>query len=238
MTPTVGTRDEWLVARRELLIAEKQLTRLRDEQAARRRALPWVRIDEEYLFDTESGRRNLLDLFDGRSQLAVYHFMFGPGWDEGCPSCSFWMDNLNGTQIHLAHRDVTLVAASRAPLDRLLAYRTRMDWSVPWVSSAPSSFNVDFGVSFPPGEPGTHATYNFAPVADPAEEAPGFSAFARIGDAVFHTYSAYARGLETLNGAYHLLDLMPRGRDEADLPWTMAWLHRHDQYPDDGRTID
>lgn len=222
--PVVASRDEWRRARLELLAAEKELTRRRDELSRQRRALPWVRVEKEYRFDTVDGPRSLLELFDGRSQLLVYHFMFGPDWEEGCPSCSFWADSFNGVDVHLAHRDVTFLAASRAALDRLVDYRRRMGWSFRWVSSAPSDFNVDFGVS-------DASTYNYAAVADPAEESPGVSAFALRDGQVFHTYSAYARGLDAFNSAYQLLDLCPRGRDEDDLPWTMAWLHRHDAYP-------
>ncbi|MEX2255279.1 MAG: DUF899 domain-containing protein [Acidimicrobiia bacterium] len=222
--PTVGTREEWLRARLELLEGEKELTRRRDEVSRQRRALPWVRVDKEYPFDTADGVRTLAELFDGRGQLLVYHFMFGPDWDAGCPSCSFWADGFDGIDVHLAHRDVTFLAASRAPLDRLLEYRQRMGWDFSWVSSLGSDFNVDFGVT-------NATTYNYAAVADPPEELAGLSAFARRGDEVFHTYSCYARGLDAFNSAYQLLDLAPNGRDEDDLEWSMAWLHRHDEYP-------
>lgn len=233
MSAPTGTREEWLTARVELLRREKELTRLRDELSAERRALPRVRIGERYDFDTEDGPKTLLDLFEGRQQLVVYHFMFGPDWEEGCPSCSFWMDSLDGNQIHLAHRDTSVVLVSRAPLDQLLAYRARMGWTLPWVSSAPSSFNVDFGVSFPPGAYPDDATYNFSPVGDdPAEEAPGLSTFWRDGDTVYHVYSTYARGLDAFNSAYQVLDLTALGRHEDGLPWTMAWLRRHDRYDD------
>lgn len=236
MTPaTVGTREEWLIARRDLMVREKELTHLRDELAAQRRALPCVPVDTEYAFETESGTRTLAELFDGRSQLAVYHFMFGPDWDAGCPSCSFWLDSLNGIQEHLAHRDVTFVAVSRAPLASLLSYRDRMGWTVPWVSSAPSTFNVDYGVSFAAGATGV--TYNFTTVDHPEEELPGFSAFAIDGGRVFHTYSAYSRGIDAINGAYQVLDLMPKGRDEDVLDYPTQWLHRHDEYETDGRTV-
>jgi predicted dithiol-disulfide oxidoreductase (DUF899 family) len=225
--PTVASREEWLRARLDLLQAEKELTRRRDELSRQRRALPWVRIDKAYEFDTPDGPRSLPDLFDGRSQLLVYHFMFGPEWEEGCPSCSFWADNFNGIGVHLAHRDVTLLAVSRAPLDRLMAYRSRMGWTFPWVSSLGSDFNLDFGVS-------EATTYNYVPVADPVEEMPGLSAFAQRDGDVFHTYSCYSRGIDAFNGAYQLLDLTPKGRDEEGLPHSMAWLHRHDAYPDLG----
>jgi predicted dithiol-disulfide oxidoreductase (DUF899 family) len=223
--PTIAGREEWLRARLELLQAEKELTRRRDELSRQRRALPWVRIDKSYEFDTVDGPRSLPHLFDGRSQLLVYHFMFGPDWEEGCPSCSFWADNFDGIGVHLAHRDATLLAVSRAPLERLVAYRDRMGWTFPWVSSLRSDFNMDFGVS-------EAATYNYVPVDHPEEELPGLSVFAQRDGDVFHTYSCYARGIDTFNGAYQLLDLTPKGRDEDDLESTMAWLHRHDAYPD------
>jgi len=223
--PTIAPREEWLRARLDLLQAEKELTRHRDELSRRRRALPWVRIDKAYRFDTPDGPRSLPDLFDGRSQLLVYHFMFGPEWPEGCPSCSFWADNFDGVGVHLAHRDVTFLAVSRTPLDRLLAYRSRMGWTFPWVSSSGSDFNLDFGVSDSP-------TYNYAPSEAPQEELPGLSAFAQRDGEVFHTYSCYARGLDAFNGAYQLLDLTPKGRDEDGLEWPMAWVRRHDAYPE------
>ena len=222
--PTIAPREEWLRARLDLLQAEKELTRQRDELSRRRRALPWVRVDKAYRFDTVDGPRSLPELFEGRSQLLVYHFMFGPEWPEGCPSCSFWADNFDGVGVHLAHRDVTFLAVSRAPLDRLLAYRSRMGWTFPWVSSSGSDFNLDFGVSDSP-------TYNYAPSEAPQEELPGLSAFAQRDGEVFHTYSCYARGLDAFNGAYQLLDLTPKGRDEDGLEHPMAWVHRHDAYP-------
>jgi predicted dithiol-disulfide oxidoreductase (DUF899 family) len=227
---TVGTRDEWRAARLDLLADEKELNRRRDELAERRRRLPWVRIDDPYAFDGPDGRRSLADLFDGRGQLLVYHFMFGPGWGEGCPSCSFWADGFDGVAVHLAHRDVTLVCVSRAPYPELAAYRERMGWSFPWFSSAPSRFNEDFGVSFTPEQQAGGGTYNFAHQDHPPEEAPGLSAFAIDEGAVFHTYSTYGRGLDPINPGYQLLDLAPRGRDEGGLEWSMAWLRRHDAY--------
>jgi predicted dithiol-disulfide oxidoreductase (DUF899 family) len=229
----VVDRSTWLTARRELLDVEKAATRQLDEVAARRRSLPWVEVDEAYAFDTHDGTKTLAELFDGRSQLVVYHFMMGPDWDEGCPTCSFWADNYDGTSTHLAARDTTLVAISRAPLSAIDAYHRRMGWTFEWVSSAPSSFNMDYGVSFPDGYR-DGATYNFAPVADPPEEAHGVSVFATDADGnVYHTYSAYGRGVDLFNGAYQLLDLTPKGRDEDGLPWSMAWLRRHDSYDTD-----
>lgn len=233
MDHAVASPQDWLAARRDLLAKEKDLTRARDEVAAMRRALPWEPVTNTYEFDTDAGKRTLAELFDGRSQLIVYHFMFGPDWTEGCPSCSFWTDSWDGTQIHLAHRDVTFVMASRAPLATLLAYRARMGWSVPWVSSLGNEFNHDLGVSFTEAQQSDGGTYNYAPSEHPMEEAPGLSVFVLDDDSVFHTYSCYARGLDPLNTAYQLLDLTPKGRDEAGLTWSMAWLHRHDAYGHD-----
>lgn len=233
----IVTREEWLAARRQLLTEEKVFTRQRDELSARRRALPWVRIDEPYAFtDAVSGRSGLTlaDLFDGRRQLLVYHFMLGPGWDEGCPSCSFWADGYDGVGVHLAARHTTLAAVSRGPAEAIAAYRQRMGWSFPWYSSAGSRFNLDFGVSFPADHPDPDATYNYDPAIDPGEEGPGISAFIRGDDGVvYHTYSTYARGLDPYNPAYQLLDATALGRHEDDLPWPMAWLRRHDRYGDD-----
>lgn len=226
-----GTRDEHRAARLRLLAREKELTRRRDELAAERRRLPWVPVDSDYEFDGPDGRVTLPDLFAGQSQLVVYHFMFGPGWEEGCPICSFWADSFDGMPVHLAHRDTSLVAVSRAPFAEIEAYRQRMGWSFPWYSSAPGRFNVDFGVSFTPEQRAAGAEYNFRHVDQPRDELPGLSVFALDGGGqVFHTYSAYSRGLDPINSGYQLLDLTPRGRDERDLPWTMAWLRRHDQY--------
>ncbi len=230
----VVSRKEWLVARQELLAMEKELTRDRDRLSQRRRDLPWVKVDKQYVFDGPDGRETLSDLFEGRSQLLLYHFMFGPEWTEGCPSCSFWADNYEGTIAHLNHRDVTVVVVSRAPLDRLEAYRKRMGWSFKWVTSLGSDFNYDYHVSFTPEEMKEgEVEYNYGRTNFPSEEAPGISVFVKgeNGD-VFHTYSCYARGLDMLNGAYHHLDLVPKGRDEDGLPWPMAWLRRHDRYED------
>jgi predicted dithiol-disulfide oxidoreductase (DUF899 family) len=232
-TPNIGTREEWLEARLKLLDREKALNRQRDDLAEQRRQLPWVRIDKDYRFEGPDGERTLRDLFDGHTQLLAYHFMFGPDWDEGCPSCSFWADSYDGTQVHLAHRDVSFVCVSRAPYPKLAAYKARMGWTFPWFSSAPSDFNFDFGVSFTPGQQENGGDYNFTRLEHPPEEAPGLSAFVidASGD-VFHTYSTYSRGLDPLNTAYQLLDLAPHGRDEDNLAWTMEWLRRHDAYDD------
>jgi predicted dithiol-disulfide oxidoreductase (DUF899 family) len=226
---STGSAAEHRAARLELLGREKELTRLRDELAAQRRKLPWVRLEKSHEFDGPNGRQSMLDLFGDRSQLIVYHFMLGPGWAEGCPICSFWADSYDGTQVHLAARDAALVAVSRAPFAEIEAYRQRMGWSFRWVSSAPSDFNFDFGVSSTPEHRITE--YNFRSVDHPMDESPGLSVFARddAGD-IYHTYSTFSRGFDPLNSAYQLLDLTPKGRDEQDLPWSFAWLRRHDSY--------
>jgi predicted dithiol-disulfide oxidoreductase (DUF899 family) len=229
--PTVVDRSVWLKARAALLAEEKAATIQLDKIAEQRRALPVVRVDKTYTFDTSDGQASLSDLFAGRSQLAVYHFMLGPGWDEGCQSCSYWADNFNGVDMHLAARDTTLLAISRAPLSEINSYRDRMGWDFNWVSSSPSDFNRDFGASFAEGH-NTNATFDFAPQGgDPVDETAGMSIFTLSSDGeVFHSYSTFGRGLDIFNGAYQMLDLTPKGRDEGDLPWTMAWLQRHDAY--------
>jgi predicted dithiol-disulfide oxidoreductase (DUF899 family) len=227
----VVDRAQWLEARQALLAEEKAFTRSRDALAAARQALPWVKVEKDYRFDTESGPKPLGELFAGRNQLVVYHFMFGEGWEAGCPSCSLIAEGFDGIVTHLAQRDVAFVAASRAPLATLLAYRARLGWHFPWVSSGGSDFNRDFAVGFTPQEIEGEVTYNYAQRKFPVTEAPGLSVFARNdGGAVFHTYSTYARGLDPLMGVYQYLDLVPKGRDEAALPWTMAWVRRHDEY--------
>jgi predicted dithiol-disulfide oxidoreductase (DUF899 family) len=229
MAQRVVSRDEWLSARKALLAKEKAFTRQRDELSAERRELPWVRVEKAYAFDGPQGKETLADLFEGRSQLLVYHFMFGPDWQEGCPSCSFWADNYNGIVAHLNHRDVTLAAISRAPLERLEQYKKRMGWSFKWVSSYGTDFNHDFHVSFTPEEKAT-AYYNYQARGFSSEEAPGISIFAKnASGSVFHTYSCYSRGLDMLNGAYHLLDLTSKGRDEEP-GHPMSWVRRHDRY--------
>jgi len=226
----VVDRETWLQERRTLLAEEKALTKARDRVAAARRSLPWVRVDRDYTFDTAEGKASLAGLFGDLRQLVVYHFMYGPGWEEGCPSCSFWADNFDGVQTHLAARNTAFVAVSRAPLAKLQAFRARMGWGFRWVSSHDTTFNEDFGVSF--GEdhtPDAPVTYNFATTTFPSDEAPGISVFAKGDDGeVFHTYSAFARGLDIINGAYAMLDMTPAGRDEADGP--MRWLRFHDRY--------
>ena len=229
---TIGTRKEWLARRLDLLAAEKELTRRSDELAQRRQELPWVRVDKNYVFDTTEGKRGLAELFDSRSQLLVQHFMLAPGWEQGCPSCSFMADHSDGMAIHLAHRDVSFVAISRAPLAEIERFRRRMGWQFNWVSSHGSDFNYDFGVSFTPEQvaEGT-LTYNFGTLPFAVEELPGVSAFTRgkAGE-VFHTYSAYGRGVEVMMGTYRMLDLLPKGRDERDVEYKMEWVRHHDRY--------
>jgi predicted dithiol-disulfide oxidoreductase (DUF899 family) len=228
----VVSREEWLKARRELLAAEKEFTRQRDALTRRRMAMPWVRVDKSYRFEGPNGTLSLAELFDGRSQLIVYHFMLAPDWEEGCKSCSFWADSFDGIPIHLKHRDVTFTAVSRAPFAKIEAYKARMGWSFPWVSSHGSDFNVDFHVSCTPEQLAEGKVYyNYAVQPNTVPELPGISVFLRNGkDEVFHTYSCYGRGIDMVNGAYQLLDLVPKGRDEDGLDFTMAWVRRHDQY--------
>ncbi len=233
MTPhRVVSREEWTAARLRHLAREKELTRLRDQLSQERRDLPWVKVDTPYVFEGPGGPESLGDLFQGRSQLIVQHFMFDPGWDEGCKSCSFWVDNFDGIVVHLNHRDVGFTLVSRAPIATLEAYRARMGWRVKWVSSPATDFNRDFHVSFTPEERERgQAYYNYERRSFPVDEAPGVSVFCRDpAGAIYHTYSCYARGLDMLNGAYHLLDLVPKGRDEAGLPYSMEWLCHHDRY--------
>ncbi len=231
MPRQIASKDDWTAARIALLQREKAHTRERDALAEARRALPAMKIDTSYTFQGPNGRESFADLFDGKSQLLIYHFMYGADWDEGCPSCSFWADNLDGIDIHLAHRDVSLVFVSTAPFETLEAYRKRMGWSFKWVSCADTDFNRDMHVSFSQQEidSGT-AHYNFADKGFPATEAPGLTAFLREGDDIYLTYATYGRGLDGFNGAYQLLDLAPKGRDEDALPYGMAWLKRRDQY--------
>jgi predicted dithiol-disulfide oxidoreductase (DUF899 family) len=252
----VGTREEWLAARKELLEREKEHTRRSDELAKQRRELPWVAIEKSYSFETDGGTKTLSELFDGRSQLLVYHFMFGPPYAAGCPACSAIADGFDGSVVHLAHRDVTMLCVSRAPLDKLQAFKQRMGWTFPWASSFGSEFNFDFAASFTTEQLLEGGDYNFRPFpdmtaaleadtgpvaetaastgTDPAEflkEAPGMSAFALSDGAVYHTYSAYARGLDGLWGAYQWLDRTPQGRNESDAH--QSW-RRHDEYDDGG----
>ncbi len=230
--PNVISHVEWLAARSEFLTKEKEFTRLRDELSGQRRALPWEKVGKRYEFDSTHGKVTLADLFDGRSQLIVYHFMFGPGWQQGCPSCSYVADHFDGSTVHLANRDTTLAVVSRAPLAEIEAFKKRMGWKFQWVSSFGSDFNFDYHVSFKPEETsGGKVYYNYAMCEFPSEEGPGASVFAKdAAGEVFHTYSSYARGLDILMGTYNLLDLVPKGRDEDDLAFSMSWVRHHDRY--------
>ena len=227
---SIASHQDWTAARRAFLEKEKAFTHARDELSAARRALPWEKVEQNYLFEDERGSVGLADLFRGKSQLVVYHFMFGPDWEAGCKSCTFWADNFERNAIHLNARDASLVLVSRAPIDKLLAYRKRMGWTLEWVSSLNNSFNRDFAVSFPDERERAGNNYNFGTIHFDGEEAPGLSVFAKDNGAVFHTYSTYARGLDMLNSGYQLLDLTPKGRDEDSLDFSMAWLRRRDEY--------
>ena len=229
----VVSHSEWIEARKEFLRKEKEFTRLRDELSRQRRTLPWEKVEKRYRFDSTKGKTTLADLFEGRSQLVVYHFMFSPGWEQGCPSCSFWADHFDGTTVHLANRDTTLAVISRAPLGEIEAFKKRMGWKFQWVSSFGSDFNFDYHVSFTPEEISSgKLEYNYAPMEGfPSEEAPGVSVFAKdAAGELFHSYSTYGRGIDILNGAYNLLDLVPKGRDEDGLAFTMSWVRHHDRY--------
>ena len=230
--PRIVSEAEWLAARKQHLTKEKEFTQLRDQLSAERRKLPWVKIEKPYVFDGPNGKETLADLFGGRSQLIIYHFMFRPGWEEGCRSCSFLADHIDGSVVHLAHRDVTFVVVSRAPLAKIDAFKKRMGWRFKWVSSYDNDFNFDYHVSFPNDEVANGKVYyNYGTQEFPSEEAPGVSVFYEDGSGdIFHTYSAYARGLDMLVGAYNYLDLVPKGRDEDDLDFTMAWVRHHDRY--------
>lgn len=232
-THNVVLHAEWLSARKQLLTKEKEFTRLRDELSRQRRELPWEKVEKRYEFDSTHGKVSLGDLFDGRSQLIVYHFMLGTGWPQGCPSCSFLADHFDGATIHLANRDTTLVVVSHAPIAEIEAFKKRMGWKFKWVSSFGNDFNYDYHVSFTKEEIGTGSVYyNYSHGKFPGEEAPGASVFFKEDDGnIFHTYSTYGRGLDILLGAYNFLDLTPKGRDEADMhPHAMAWVRHHDRY--------
>jgi predicted dithiol-disulfide oxidoreductase (DUF899 family) len=230
----VVSHDEWIEARTSLLIKEKEFTRLRDELSRRRRDLVWEAVDKEYVFEGPLGKETLAEVFDGRSQLIVYHFMFGPEDDAGCPSCSFWADNFNGIPVHLRGRDVSFVAISRAPYGELAAYRKRMGWTFKWLSSFETDFNFDYYASFTPDElTSGEAFSNYARVGgqSDATETVGVSVFYRDESGeVFHTYSTYSRGVDMVNGAYHYLDMLPKGRDEAGHDNPQFWVRRHDEY--------
>ncbi len=230
-THRIVTHEEWIEARRQHLAREKELTRLRDRLAEERRELPWEKVEKRYVFDGPQGEAALADLFEGRHQLVVYHFMFDPSWDEGCKSCSFWIDNLDGIVIHLEHRDVSFVAISRASYATIEPYRKRMGWRVKWLSSFRNDFNRDYQVTSTAEESESgRVVYNYSPSSG-AGERPGLSVFYRDTDgAIYHTYSAYARGIEVVNAAYQMLDLVPKGRDEKGLAYPMEWVQRHDSY--------
>lgn len=228
--PSVVSPEEWLEARKDLLVKEKEFTRLRDQLSQQRRSLPWVKIEKDYVFEGADGQQSLSDIFADKSQLIIYHFMFGPDWEEGCPSCSFWADNFDGIDIHLAHRDITFLAISRAEYKKLEAYKQRMGWSFNWLSSLHSDFNYDFSVSFTPEEKEKNETfYNYRKLPYFLDELVGVSVFYKNeqGD-IYHTYSTYSRGVDILNGAYNYIDLSPKGRDEES--GMSSWLRRHDQY--------
>src|SRR6204780_624335 len=236
--PKVVSHAEWLAARSEFLSKEKEFTRLRDELSRQRRALPWERVEKRYEFDSAKGKVTLGDLFDGRSQLVVYHFMLGPGWEAGCPSCSYLADHFDGTAIHLAQRDVNFVVISRAPLAEIEKFKTRMGWKFTWVSSFGSDFNHDYQVSASAEEKAAgRVVYNYEETTFPSEERPGASVFFKneAGEG-FHTYSTYGRGLDMFLGAYHFLDIAPKGRDEDGLTFSMAWVRHHDKY--EGTAVD
>ena len=229
----IVSKEKWTEARRAHLAKEKEMTRQRDALARERHELPWVKVEKTYAFDTPEGKVTLADLFRGRSQLVVYHFMFGPDWAEGCPSCSYVSDHLSGAVPHLAARDTSLVMISRAPIKKIDAFKKRMGWQIPWVSSFANSFNRDFGVYFTPEERATgEVYYNYKKQPFPSDEAPGASVFYKdpaTGE-IYHTYSTYGRGLDTMVTAYVVLDLVPKGRDEDQLPFGMQWVRHHDKY--------
>jgi len=236
----VVTHEEWIEARKAFLAKEKEFTRLRDELSQERRALPWEAVDKPYVFEGSAGWQTLDELFDGRSQLIVYHFMLGPGWAEGCRSCSFLADHFDGAAVHLAHRDVTLAVVSRAPYEEIQAFQQRMGWRFRWVSSFGSEFNYDYQVSCTKEQMDAHQVpYNYTMQGGaPGTELPGLSCFYRDpAGHVYHTYSTYARGLDILLGAYNFLDMAPKGRDEDGLAFSMAWVRHHDKY-DGGYTVD
>jgi predicted dithiol-disulfide oxidoreductase (DUF899 family) len=230
----VVSRDEWIAARTAFLAKEKEFTRLRDELSRQRRELPWEKVEKTYVFDGPNGRETLADLFENRSQLVVYHFMFSPESNEGCKHCSFWADNFNPIGVHLNHRDVTFVAVSRAPLARIEPFRKRMGWNFKWVSSSGSDFNYAYQASFTPEDIQSGAVlYNYSKTKMTMTDREGVSVFYRDDSgAVFHTYSSYARGIDMMNTAYQYLDLVPKGRDEDRLPSSQAWVQYHDRYKD------
>lgn len=230
--PKIVSREEWLATRKKLLAREKQLTHEHDAIAEERRQLPWVKVEKNYIFDSLNGKKTLADLFEGKSQLIIYHFMFGPEWNEGCPSCSFNMDHTDAALVHLAQRDVSFAAVSRAPIAKIEPFKKRLGWKFNWVSSYGSDFNYDYQVSFTPEQMAQgKVEYNFDRVEFPSAEAPGISVFYKNKNGgIFHTYSAYARGTESTLNTYNYLDYVPKGRDEDHLTFTMAWVRHHDRY--------
>jgi predicted dithiol-disulfide oxidoreductase (DUF899 family) len=235
----IVSQSEWLAARKELLAAEKEFTHQRDAISAKRRELPWVKVEKNYVFDGPNGKTSLSDLFRGKSQLVIYHFMFGPDWEQGCPSCSYLGDHFGGSLVHLNARDVAFSAVSRAPMPQIAAFKQRMGWNFPWVSSNQNDFNYDYHVSFTKNEMAAgKVNYNYSMQEFPSEEAPGLSVFYKDGNGeIFHTYSSYGRGLDILLGTYNFLDMTPKGRDEDGLAFSMAWVRHHDRY-EDGYQVD
>jgi len=234
MNHKVVSHDQWIAARKDLLTKEKQFAHQREDLARQRRELPWEKVEKAYTFESAKGKESLADLFEKRSQLVVYHFMFAPEWDEGCPHCSFWADNFNGVDVHMNHRDVTFVAISRAQISKIEAFKKRMGWNFKWVSSGGNDFNYDYFASFKPEERknGT-AFYNYEQTKDQHSDREGISVFYKDGQgALFHTYSTFARGIDPVNGAYQFLDLVPKGRDEASLEFSQSWVRYHDRYKD------
>jgi predicted dithiol-disulfide oxidoreductase (DUF899 family) len=233
-TPKVVSHAEWIAARKDFLKKEKELTHLRDELSRQRLELPWEKVEKHYVFEDPSGKVALADLFRGKSQLIIYHFMFGPDWQEGCPSCSLLGDHFDGSIPHLQERDVTLAAVSRAPMAKIAEFKKRMGWKFPWVSSHGSDFNYDFHVSFTKDQMANGTVeYNYEKAPFPSAEAPGASVFYKDADGtIFHTYSSFARGLDSFIGAYNFLDIAPKGRDEGGLPFSMGWVRHHDRYED------
>lgn len=228
----VLAHDQWLEARKAFLHREKEFSKLRDELSQARRELPWEKVDKEYVFNGPKGKETLSELFNGRSQLIVYHFMYGPGWEEGCKSCSFLADHFDPAIVHLNHRDVSMVAVSKAPLEEFMPFKKRMGWRFKWLSSFDNDFNHDFHVSFSQEAADSgDAYYNYTRQSFPSTEAPGASVFYKNDSGeVFHTYSVYSRGLDMFITAYHYLDIVPKGRDEGDLSYTMEWVRLHDAY--------
>lgn len=229
----IVSHSDWLAARKRFLAKEKELTHLRDEVSRQRRELPWEKVEKPYTFDGPNGKVTLADLFGGCNQLVVYHFMLGPGWKEGCPSCSFIADQFDSIRVHMQHRDTNLVAISRATWPEIEQFKTRMGWKFPWVSSSNNDFNFDYKVSFSKADlESGKSNYNFETTKFTSEEGPGASVFYRKGGEIFHTYSTYERGLDIFLNAYNFIDLTPKGRDEEGLPWPMAWVRHHDKYED------